>query len=285
MVTAFWPETLAEALEIRKETAAIPYAGGTDLMVRFRHGHAIPADPGRPVMFLNRIDDLKHIQQDGSHLVIGAGASYTDILQHPQVPAVLKLACRLIGAPAVQNAGTIGGNLGNASPAADTIPPLAVLDTVVRLVSTDNRRDVSILDFCTGPGTTVLKPDELIEAVSIPDSDGMEWIVGYRKVGTRRANALSKASFAGMARRDGPCIEEIRMALGAVAPSVVRCQDLESRLTGEDCSGISARLTGILHAYGRRVQPITDQRSDADYRRTVCQNMIKHYVTREVLCD
>lgn len=285
MVTAYWPRSLKEALEIRAETAALPYAGGTDLMVRHRHGAAVPADPGRPIMFLNRIAELKTIVPDGPRLLIAAGASYTEILHHPDVPDILKQACRLIGAPAVQNAGTIGGNLGNASPAADTIPPLAVLDATVRIASTNGNREVKILDFCTGPGTTVLNADELIQAISIPDLKNPDWITGYRKVGTRRANALSKASFAGLARRNGEQITEIRISLGAVAPVVVRCPDLEKRLTGKDCAGVSAQLPGILHAYGQRMHPITDQRSDADYRRTVCQNMIRHYVTREVLCN
>ncbi len=285
MVSTSWPGSLAEALQVRSETAAIPYAGGTDLMVRYRRGTAVPADPGRSVMFLNRVEELKTIQRDKTRLVIGAGACYSDVLAHDEVPDILKRACRLIGAPAIQNLGTIGGNLGNASPAADTLPPLAVLNAVVRLTSVERSREVPILDFCTGPGTTVLQPDELIEAICIPDLAEADWIVGYRKVGTRRANALSKASFAGLARHNGREIAEIRIALGAVAPVVVRCPDLESAMEGKDCSGISAQLTGILHGYRHRINPISDQRSDADYRRTVCQNMIKHYVTREVLCD
>ena len=281
MVTATHAASLDHALRIRKETGALPYAGGTDIMVRYRKGPGLIVDPGRDIVFIRHLPELIGVDRKDGNLLIRAATPYSDILAHPDIPDILKQACRLIGAPAVQNAGTIGGNLCNASPAADTIPPLAVLNATVTLQSLNGRRSVPVLDFITGPGTTILAEDELLTAIQIPPSHANR--SSYRKVGTRKANALSKASFAALADVENEILTDIRMALGAVAPTVVRCPELEDLLKGKSVAELHHHAPDILNLYAEQLRPINDQRSDADYRRNVCLNMIQTFIIREVI--
>lgn len=280
MVNATHAASLDHALRIRKETGAMPYAGGTDIMVRFRKGPGLTADPGKDILFINHLSELIGIDHVGESLQIRAATTYADILAHPDVPDILKQACRLIGAPAVQNVGTMGGNLCNASPAADTIPPLAVLNATVTLQSSDGTRTLPVLDFVTGPGTTLLKDSELLTAIHIPVNHANR--SSYRKVGTRKANALSKASFAGLADVENGILTDIRLALGAVAPTVVRSTELEDLLKGKPVTELEHHVPDILKLYAERLHPIDDQRSDADYRHAVCLNMIRTFILREV---
>jgi len=259
----------------------MPYAGGTDIMVRYRRGPGLALDPGEDILFINRIPELKGIDVMDGCIRIRAATTYSDMIRHPETPDILKQACRLIGAPAVQNAGTIGGNLCNASPAADTIPPLAVLNATITIQSSDHTRTMPVLDFITGPGATVLRSDELLTCIRIPaNTDNRST---YRKIGTRKANALSKASFAALAEVENHVLTDIRMAFGAVGPTVVRCPDLEDLIKGKPVAELRQHLPDLLNLYADRLRPISDQRSEEDYRRTVCLNLIQTFIIREVI--
>ncbi|RLE17202.1 MAG: molybdopterin dehydrogenase [Acidobacteria bacterium] len=279
MVKTYHPETLTEALKIRNETHALPYAGGTDLMVRYRQGPGLVPAFDREVMFIGHLPELTKLQEKNGEFAIGACVPYREIIHHRHTPEILRKACSLIGAPAVQNLGTMGGNICNASPAGDTLPPLAILDTHLTLQSVSGERQVSLLSFFTGPGKTILRDDELLIGIHfrLPHFTAE----GYRKVGTRKANALSKVAFAAFMLKEKDMLADIRIALGAVAPTVVRSRELENRLIGQPLTDLANLMPDLLESYGTLIQPITDQRSDANYRKTVSLNLIENFVLKE----
>ncbi len=279
MVRSYHPETLEEALKILIKTHCIPYAGGTDLMVRYRRGPGLVPGFDLPVMFIGQLPELTTVSEKNGEFSIGACVPYSEIIRHPHTPEILRQACRLIGAPAIQNLGTLGGNICNASPAGDTLPPLTALDASLTLRSISGEREVSLPSFFTGPGNTILRNDELLTCIHfrLPHFT----VEGYRKVGTRKANALSKIAFAGFMLKEKDMLSDIRIALGAVAPTVVRSRELENRLIGQPLTDLAELLPDVLESYGKLIQPITDQRSDANYRKTVSLRLIENFVLKE----
>jgi len=229
MVMAYQPRTLDEALVIRSEKQAIALAGGTDLLVRHRGWSGTLPAIERPVLFLNRIEALKTIERSEHTITIGAAVTLTELLETPALPPDLRSAIRQMASPTIRNAATLGGNICNASPAADTLPSLYAADAIVRLQRPGGQRDLPIRAFITGPGQTVLASDELLTEIQIPITAFNR--ITYRKVGTRKANALSKLSFVGLARIEASAIGDIRIAFGAVAPTIVREPAFESLLT------------------------------------------------------
>ena len=248
-------------------------------MVRYRRGPGLVAGFDRPVMFIGHLPELTELHEKNGEFSVGACVPYSEIIHHRHTPEILRQACSLIGAPAVQNLGTMGGNICNASPAGDTLPPLAILDASLTLASLSGEREVSFLSFFTGPGQTILRPDELLTTIHfrMPHFTAE----GYRKVGTRKANALSKVAFAGFMLKEGNMLSELRLALGAVAPTVLRSCELENRLIGQPVADLTELLPDVLESYASLIQPITDQRSDAEYRKTVSLRLIENFVLKE----
>ena len=285
MVGAYRPANLAEALEIRTRLGAIPFAGGTDLMVKFRRGAGALPGFDKPLLLLDRCEELRGIARAGQTLEAGAleaGAMVTlaALAEHPFSHEVLREIISLMGGPAIRNVATLGGNVCNASPAGDTLPFLYAFDASVRLASLSAERVIPICDFITGPGTTILRPDEILLAVVIPS-----WQPGislYRKVGTRRANALTKVSIAAFADMVNGRVARARIALGAVAPTVVRLRSVERMLEGEDLGNLKTGLLRekIREAAAEKVRPIDDQRSTAAYRRRVAIDLVDSFVER-----
>ncbi len=186
-----------------------------------------------------------------------------------------------IGGPAIRNAATLGGNICNASPAGDTLPFLYAFEAMVVLASPRGERTVKVQDFVTGPGRTQLAPDELLARIVIP-----RWTpraAYWRKVGTRKANALTKVSIAGFADVQKGRLARVRVALGAVGPTVIRALEVERLLEGAGAgSGREALLAEVAAAVAARVKPIDDQRSTAAYRAGVAVNMALEFA-RQVL--
>lgn len=269
------PPTLSEALDIRGRETTIPLAGATDLYVRHRRGGGLPPDLAHPLLYIAHLPELRKVEVGAKELRIGAAVPYTDIMHHERTPEVLRAAVRELAAPALRNAGTLGGNICNASPAADAVCPLYALDAVCELGSASGSRDVTIGEFITGPGRTVLRSDELLLAVRIPNKPQGAWF--YRKVGTRRANALSKLSIAATAEVDAGEIREVAIALGAVAPTVLRLPELEAKLRGP-VETVRERTEEILARYAEAVTPIDDQRSTAAYRKEVAVNLVREFM-------
>jgi xanthine dehydrogenase small subunit len=256
------PRSLTDALKmLRDEGPLVPMAGCTDLYVALNFGTL------EDTRFLNlwRLDALRAIAVRGGRLSIGALATYTDLIRSPLVRnrlPMLVAAAREVGGVQIQNRGTIGGNVANASPAGDTLPVLAVSETVVVLKSAGATRRVPFNGFYTGYRQTVRRPDELIIGFEIPAVSGRQW---FRKVGTRAAQAISKIVMAG-AGGDHP-----RIALGSVAPTVVRAARTEAALAR------GASLEAAQQILMDEIAPIDDIRSTAEYRRRVAANLLARF--------
>jgi len=250
-------ETLAEDHERLKILA-----GGTDLLVMVRQNKEAP----RSVLDITPLNELKAIEIKGEEVEMGALVTHTQVCEFPlltEQTVALVQACREVGSPQIQNRGTLGGNLANASPAADTIPPLYVFQAVLTLGSRQGERKIKVEDFCTEVKRSVLRPDEMILRISFPlPSKGS--FSFFKKLGQRKAMNISKVSIAACLEFDGDTIGSIRVALGAVGPTVIRAVETESYLQGKTLSedAIEA-VAGIIR---RESRAISDIRSTADYR-------------------
>jgi xanthine dehydrogenase small subunit len=256
------PRTLADALAMLRDDGPLtPLAGCTDVYVALEFG----TTPARRFMDLSRLKELRGIEALDGTLRIGAGATYTEIIRSPLVAErlpMLQAASREVGGVQIQNRGTLGGNVANASPAGDSLPVLAAVDAVVVLRSASGERRVPFTAFHTGYRVSVLRPDELIVAFEIPPVEGEQW---FRKVGTRAAQAISKVV---MAAVKGP---RPRIAIGSVAPTVVRARRTEEALAGGASTQEAQRI------FGEEISPIDDIRSTADYRRRVAVNLLRRW--------
>ena len=268
------PSSLSAALEFRAEHRALPFAGGTDLMVRRRGYSGTGTRFSEAVLLLDNVRELKTLEIEENVLEIGAGVTLAELLDFSRLPELLRRGVELIAAPALRNRATLAGNICNASPAADSLPPLYVHEAELVLRSISGERRMGLMEFITGPGATVLKQNELLTAIHIPLLPAGR--VYYRKVGTRRANALSKLSAAGFVRLKEGVVRDFRFALGAVAPRVVRLTEAENLITGKSSPRLDCE--SVLAAAAPRVCPIDDQRSTADYRRQVALNCLKEFL-------
>ena len=269
------PRDLAETLEwmAREPGAWRAFAGGTDLMVLLEAGKLAH----RKFVNIARLGELRGIEVTPEQVMIGALTTYTDVRRNEILARefpLLRRAAAETGSIATQNRGTLGGNIANASPAADTPPALCVYGAEVELVSTRGARWSSYKTFHAGYKQMDLRGDELIRRIRLPRATS-GWRQYYRKVGTRRAQAISKVCFAGAARVEGGRIAYVRIALGSVAPIVLRAVEAERILRGEKPSG--AILRGAQEALGREIAPIDDMRSTARYRRRVAQNLLGEF--------
>jgi CO/xanthine dehydrogenase FAD-binding subunit len=250
------------------------FAGGTDLMV-LMEAQNLP--PGRYLSIWG-LPELRGIDLDAHTIAIGALTTYTDILQHKELSQdcpLLLAAARETGGVATQNRGTIGGNIANASPAADTPPALLVYDAELEVVSVRGTRRVAYDRFHTGYKTMDLAPDEVIRRIHVTRTR-CHWETEYRKVGTRRAQAISKLCFAAGADVAGGVVRDIRIAFGSVAPTVVRCRTVEDALRG---NSLTPELTAAAQEQLLRdIAPIDDVRSTAVYRRRVSQNLLGEFL-------
>jgi carbon-monoxide dehydrogenase small subunit/xanthine dehydrogenase small subunit len=266
------PRSLDEALEVMAQHRGErrPVAGGTDLMVETRDG----GEAARSHLFdLTGVPELVGIQNRGDSIWIGAGTTFTMILESPIVAEALPSlppACALIGGPQIRNRGTLGGNLANGSPAADAVPPLFAADAVLELVSYSERRDVPVAEFYTGYRKHVLERDELILGVRVPKRRGVRG--SFLRLGQRCAQAISKVSLALGATFDaGGRPGWVRVALGAVAPTVIRAPGTEAALL----EGGEGALDRACEALAGEIAPIDDLRSSADYRRAMAAVLLR----------
>jgi len=254
--------SLADALHVLRDAPdTVPLAGCTDVYVALEFGRP----PGTHYLDLSALAPLRRITVSGDTLSIGAMATYTSIIRSRLVRARLPMlvaAAREVGGAQIQNRGTIGGNIANASPAGDTLPVLAVAGATIVLRSANGERRVPFTEFYTGYRTSRREPGELIIAIEVPRVDGQQW---FRKVGTRAAQAISKVVMAGVRSRDP------RLALGSVAATVVRLPATEAALAAGSTLDDAARVLA------GEIQPIDDVRSTADYRRAVAVNLLRQF--------
>jgi len=269
MVNGCAAASLQEALEIRAAKNVVPYAGGTDLMVENRQGVEY--------LFLGKIPELKQISEDDAYIRIGAAVTFTEALESALVPQLMKEAVRRIAAPAIRNAGTFGGNLGNGSAKADSVLIEFVTDAKLRLVSLKGERLVDVDRFYLGRKKLDLAPDELIAQILLPKENLVEYM--YEKVGGREALAISRISFAGIFEAKDGVITKAAAAFGAVADTVLRYKDIEAMLIGKSLEEAKARKDAFLGAYADRMS-LTQGRVSARYRKDVCMNLLGAYWER-----
>jgi xanthine dehydrogenase small subunit len=271
------PHDLAEAYATMAEApVARPIAGGTDLMVNLT-GEL--GEPPERIVDLWHLDALRGIAIDGDAIVLGALTTYTEIrrsaLCREHLPVLVEAAAT-IGAAQIQNRGTIGGNVANASPAGDTLPVLLATDASFVLGSVRGERVVPATAFWPRYRQTALAPDELLLRIRIPLAAGYE--LRFRKVGTRRAQSISKVVMALGWRDGGPGVvwRDVRVALGSVAPTPIRAARTEAALEGRPPTPETAdRAAEVLAA---ELAPIDDVRSTAEYRRLVAARILHRFI-------
>ena len=263
LVEFYSPDTWLEALEVKAaHPEAVPIFGGTDVMVDLNFDRERPG----AVLDLTRVPELGEWDDDEGLLRVGAGVTYTRIIAElgEELPG-LAMASRTVGSPQIRNRGTVGGNLGTASPAGDALPPLYASDAEVELASTCGTRRVPVAEFITGPKRNALRPDELIAAFRVPRAEGPQQ---YSKIGTRNAMVIAVCAF-GLALH--PEQRKVGTCLGSAAPTPVRAREAEEFIEGilewEAREDIGERALG---RFGELVEmaarPISDVRGTAAYR-------------------
>jgi CO/xanthine dehydrogenase FAD-binding subunit len=256
------PRSLDEALRlVSEDPALVPIAGCTDVFV------ALNAGTLGVTRFIDLwpLEELREVGIRNGAVSVGALVTHTMVQESPLITSrlpILAAACREIGGIQIQRRGTLGGNVANGSPAGDTLPVLAAAEAVVVLRSVTGERRVSFTSFFTGYRTSVRRPDELIVSFELPPVEHPQW---FRKVGTRAAQAISKIVMAVVGK------ERPHIALGSVAPTVVRCMKTEAALAS------GASIEDASRMLEEEIQPIDDIRSTADYRRQVASNLLRRW--------
>lgn len=253
--------SLDDALAILRDERRMPVAGATDVYVAANFGTLEP----RKLLDIWALDELREISVRDETLVIGALVTYTSLIRSAVIAQRLPMlveASQLVGGVQIQNRGTVGGNIANASPAGDSLPVFAAIDAVIVLSSVDGERRIPFGEFYTGYRKTAMRPDELIVAVEVAPVEENQW---FRKVGTRAAQAISKIVVAAV-RAPAP-----RIAFGSVAPTVIRVPRTERALAEGGSIDDAARILGD------EIAPIDDLRSSAEYRRRVSVNLLRRF--------
>jgi CO/xanthine dehydrogenase FAD-binding subunit len=270
------PGTLHAVVSLlAKEPGAwLPIAGGTDVMVLYAAGKL----PARKLVSIWNLPELRGIEVFSDEIRIGAGCTYTELREHEIVAREFPLLARAAswtGGIANQNRGTIGGNIVNASPAADALPALLVYEAELILVSIRGERRLPYLTFHTGYKTTKLAADELVRAVCLPRRFS-EYLHHARKVGARNAQAISKVCITALGRLADGRVEDVRIALGSVAPVPLRLIETERAVRGRSID--SELLTVARKVAASEIRPIDDIRSTARYRTEVTKNLVEEFL-------
>jgi len=272
------PATLSEALEMLAAGGVKPIAGGTNVIVELRGGRRYET-----LMDVCRLSELRGIHRENGHIVIGGGTTMAELLADPLIAeygSPLREAAATLGSPLVRNRATVAGNLVDASPAADTAPPLLVLGAEVVLMSRTVTRRVPLEKFFVGPNETLIRPQELLVAirwpVPPPRSQGT-----FHKIGLRQALACSVVTVAVSVERDenGDC-REVHIALGSVAPTPIRARAAEEVLCGQTLT--EALIAKAAHLSAEATQPIDDVRSTAAYRRRMAGVLVSRLLGQVV---
>ncbi len=271
----FRASNLKEALEILNELQGNikVLAAGTDLVVRLKNDMVKEEN----ILDISRIKELKGIFTDGNILHILPLTTHSEIIEYPdskKIAQVLYDACKTVGSPQIRNRGTLGGNVANASPAGDTIPALFVQEAKLKLQSKDGEREISVEDFFTGPGKTVMKPNELLTDIYFPKMEEDE-IGFFKKLGQRNALAISMVSVAVRLGKSTSAnkFDRALVAFGAVAPTVVRGTRVENALTDTEVDS-PEKIRYIAQLAWREVSPITDVRASLQYRQDMSVNLL-----------
>lgn len=276
MVDGIRPRDLNEALELLSKQEYTIMAGGTDLMVQRARGFALAPKFEKPLLFIEHLSELKKIYIENDEIHIGACAILTDIMQSEIVSSVFKEMIGQMASPPTRNMATLAGNIVNASPAGDTLPYLYAVDAKIVLQSRDEKKTLPIAEFITAPKRTVLKSNELVTDIIIPNKVYDRNV--YRKLGQRKGMSLTKASLLGMADIQDGKIVDIRIALGSVSAIIARSHEIEDSLKNKKLETVKNEVAMIVEQYDPLITPIDDARSTAVYRKKVSLGMIADFL-------
>lgn len=270
------PASLADALSLLASEPGVwkPFAGGTDLMVLLEAGKL----SHRNYINIWPLKELRETIVAEDHVTLGALTSYSDIQGNSLLRSEFPMLCQAAsetGGLAIQNRGTLGGNIINASPAADSPPALLAYDAEVELTSTSGTRWLPYFGFHTGYKQMQIRNDELLTRIRLPRPTANCYHY-YRKVGTRKAQAISKVCLAALGSKHNATITQVRIALGSVAPIVIRCKETEAALLGKKLDEDAIKLG--CDVLKREITPIDDIRSTASYRLRVATNLLTDFL-------
>jgi len=271
------PPTVQAVLELLANAPSIhtPIAGGTELMVALGAGRLAP----KKLISLNHLRELRFIHVSPEEITIGSGTTFTDIRRHATIATdfpLLAQAASWTGSIANQNRGTLGGNIVNASPAADSPPALLVYDATVTLISAHGTRTLPYRDFHISYKKTALAPDELVHSITLPRAYAA--YTGYiRKVGTRNAQAISKVALAALALMENGVIADIRIGAASLRETPIRCLAVESTLLNQPIT--PETIAAARKALSTEAKPIDDIRSTAQYRSAVAANLLEEFLS------
>ncbi|MGZ5436027.1 MAG: FAD binding domain-containing protein [Pyrinomonadaceae bacterium] len=272
------PPDLAEALDVLAQDSGAwkPFAGGTDLMVLLEAGRL----PHKNYVNIWNLKELRGIEVTDNQITLGGLTTYTEVQNHPVLQEEFPMLCQAAketGGIAIQNRGTLGGNIVNASPAADSPPALLAYEAELELVSKAGARRIPYSGFHKGYKQMDIRPDELLRAVHLPrKTKGLTHY--YRKVGTRKAQAISKVCFAAVAGVKDGNIDHVRIALGSVAPIPLRCFKTENAVNGQRLN--DQTIAAAKRSLVDEISPIDDIRSTKDYRLQVSLNLLADFLAR-----
>lgn len=271
------PASLGEALDVLCNDSGTwkAFAGGTDLMVLLESGKL----PHKNYVNIWNLPQLRGIEVTANEVTLGALTTYTEVQNHPILREEFPMLCQAAsetGGLAIQNRGTLGGNIVNASPAADSPPALLAYDAELELISKEGSRTLPYSKFHSGYKQMDIRPGELLRAIRLPRiQKGVTHY--YRKVGTRKAQAISKICFAAVAAADEK-INHVRIAMGSVAPIPIRCAKTEAAVLGKPVSAETVKAAR--EALANEITPIGDVRSTKDYRLKVSLNLLEDFLSQ-----
>jgi len=271
------PKSLLELFVISEKIEGKKYflAGGTDINVQIKNG--IIKD--EPIIFLNHLSELKGILQSDNHIIIGTLTNFREILESKLLKNKLPFfqnSLQKFASPLIQSMATIGGNIANGSPTADVVPLLLVLDAKLKLFSKSKLREVPISEFYTGYKKFILKRNEIIGAVLIPENAETGYETFYKKIGSRKALYIAKLAIAGLKRISNNKIEDIKFAVGSLNEYPRRLYEVEEYLKNKSVDEID--FSELEYHLKKEITPISDLRSDKEYRYQVCVNLIRTFL-------
>lgn len=274
MIHYFVPSSLKEALKILNENDCYIFAGGTDLMVQKHLSSGLLPNFDKDVLFIMKINELNYIEKDNEgNIYIGATTRYNEIEASSLIPEIYKTVIKEIASPNIRNMATLAGNIGNASPAGDSLLPLILNDAEVVLSSISGERIIKVQDFILGVKKLDRKQNEIIKEIVIKPQ---ELNYFYRKVGSRKAESITKVSFLGGYKIEKNRLVDFRVAFGSVSTKVVRNQEVENKYINKELKDID--IDSVVNDYTNLVTPITDQRSNKEYRHKVATNLLKKFL-------
>lgn len=275
MVKHYLPKSLEETLELLDQNELKIIAGGTDLMVQRKRWANTKPNFESTINIVN-VKELDYIKAKHNAIAIGSTTHLSEILKSDLTPDLLKKAISEVASPAIRNMATIAGNIVNASPAGDTLPILYTLDAKIKIIDLHDEIILPIESVILGPRKTILKNNQIIKEIIIPNSTFTK--TSFKKVGGRKADAISKLNFTAAINVEENIVKDIRFTFGAVGPTMIRIKEIEQSLINQPVLEIKNKVPSIVFAYTDYIKPIDDQRSNKEYRKQVSLNLLEDFL-------